>query len=276
MSGWIKLEKDLLTDPRLVAAAMELEARFQLHEILGGVHSNSGNALAEFGDVTPLPSTTLLVGGLARLWMIADTHIGEDDILALNAHQIDKLIGIEGFCQILPDEWLQILDGNRVKLPNYHSHNGTTAKERASNAERQSRYRQRVTAKRNGHIERSNAVTLPDLDLDKTQNPTMVAKRPRTQNTYPPEFEEIRRAYPRRAGSNPWPRALKAIHARLAEGATWAELADGVRRYAEFVRATRKEGTELVQQAARFFGPGKEFENDWKQPAQAAVQGGWQ
>lgn len=148
MSGWIKLEKDLLTDPRFVATAMALEERYAL-----------ATKAATDRNVTTLPASTLLLGALARIWVIADTHIGEDDILALSAHQIDKLIGIKGLCEILPNDWLQVLDGDRVKLPNYHEHNGSTAKERSGNALRQQRFRDKhkqitVTSR--------NAVTLPD------------------------------------------------------------------------------------------------------------------
>lgn len=150
MSGWIKLEKDLLTDPRFVAAAMSLEERYGL-----------AIKTATDRNVTTLPAATLLLGALARIWVIADTHIGEDDILALSAHQIDKLIGIKGLCEILPDDWLQVLDGDRVKLPNYHTHNGSTAKERSGNALRQQRFRDKH---KQSIVTPRNAVTLPDQD----------------------------------------------------------------------------------------------------------------
>lgn len=148
MSGWIKLEKDLLTDPRFVAAAMTLEERYGL----------AAKAVPD-RNVTTLPASTLLLGALARIWIIADTHIGEDDILALSAHQIDKLIGIKGLCEILPNDWLQVLDGDRVKLPDYHVHNGSTAKERSGNALRQQRYRDKH---KQPTVTSRNTVTLPD------------------------------------------------------------------------------------------------------------------
>lgn len=148
LSGWIKLEKDLLTDPRFVAAAMTLEERYGL----------AAKAVPD-RNVTTLPASTLLLGALARIWIIADTHIGEDDILALSAHQIDKLIGIKGLCEILPNDWLQVLDGDRVKLPDYHTHNGSTAKERSGNALRQQRHRDKH---KQSTVTPRNAITLPD------------------------------------------------------------------------------------------------------------------
>lgn len=74
-----------------------------------------------------------------------------------------------------------------------------------------------------------------------------------------PEFAEFKSLYPKRGGSQPWSNAWKAIRARLREQHTWAEILEGVRRYAAFVRATGKENTEHVLQAATFCGPSKRF-----------------
>jgi hypothetical protein len=260
LSGWIKLEKDLLTDPRFVATAMDLEERYGL------AHKGVSER-----NVTTLPASTLLLGALARIWIIADTHIGEDDILALNAHQIDKLVGIKGLCEILPDDWLQVLDGDRVKLPNYHAHNGSTAKERSGNALRQQRFRDKH---KQISVTSRNAVTLPDLDKTKTRedsekNKPTAATRP-SRNAPDPEFVRFKVTFPARAGSQPWNRALKAINARLSEGHSWAEIIAGAQRYADFIVATGKLNTEFTMQAAAFCGPDKHFLHTWALPTTKA------
>ena len=84
----------------------------------------------------------------------------------------------------------------------------------------------------------------------------------------PAEFLELKSIYPKRGGGQPWPKALKAIHARLREGSTWQQILDGARRYAEFIRTTGKTGTEFVKQAATFCGPDKSYLEDWRAPAQ--------
>lgn len=84
----------------------------------------------------------------------------------------------------------------------------------------------------------------------------------------PMEFVELQSIYPSRAGSQRWPDALKAIRARLAEGSTWNEILNGARRYAAFIRATGKERTEYVLQAATFCGKGREYQNLWAPPAE--------
>lgn len=94
---------------------------------------------------------------------------------------------------------------------------------------------------------------------------TTAAARPDSE-----AVERLRFVYPKRAGSQPWQRALKACNARLAEGHGWAEILDGVDRYAAFARTTGIEGTAYVMQAARFCGPEKHFLETWDPPPTSA------
>lgn len=98
----------------------------------------------------------------------------------------------------------------------------------------------------------------------------ITAGRDATPLTVHSDLDEVKRLFPKRAGSQPWPNALKAINARLAEGHTWAEMVSGVSRYADYIRVTGKERTEFVLQAATFFGPTKRFLDDWTPPATRA------
>lgn len=82
----------------------------------------------------------------------------------------------------------------------------------------------------------------------------------------PPEFAEFKKAYPKRAGAQPWGKALKAINARLKGGFRWPEILAGVERYAKYCEATDRTGTEYVLQAATFCGPDKHFVADWDLP----------
>lgn len=123
-TGWIKLEKDLYTDPRLRRMATLLGER----------------------AAAPDPHARLLatcVGAVCILWMFADTHVDENDILSLGPAEIDELTGIERVCELLPPDWLHVLDKDRVKLPGFHTHNGTKAKKTAVDTKRQQRHRKR-------------------------------------------------------------------------------------------------------------------------------------
>ncbi len=90
---------------------------------------------------------------------------------------------------------------------------------------------------------------------------------------YPDEFEQAWREYPRRAGANPKKSAFSAWRARVREGTAPEAMLDGVRRYARFLAATGKLGTEFVQRATTFFGPDRNFENPWEPPAARASPG---
>lgn len=157
MSGWIKLEKDLLTDPRLLRAAQGMSKAYEYD------HTAGPDALTARCNGRPLPGVTLLLGGLAQLWMIADTHISDEDILPLGIDEINQIIGMEGFCEILPPNWLQVIDADNVKLPGYQEHNGPAAKQRALNQRRVETHRGKSNAK---PLQGGNGRALPDIDID--------------------------------------------------------------------------------------------------------------
>ena len=80
---------------------------------------------------------------------------------------------------------------------------------------------------------------------------------------YPVEFENTWQKYPKREGGNPKARAVKAWRARLKAGADSADIEAGVERYAKYLRAKGKEGTQYVMQAATFFGPDEHWTQAW-------------
>lgn len=77
-------------------------------------------------------------------------------------------------------------------------------------------------------------------------------------------FDLIWNRYPKREGSNPKNKAFSCFKARVAEGCMIEHMAAGVARYVLFCKQKGMIGTSYVMQATRFFGPGKEFENDWE------------
>jgi len=150
MSGWIKVEKDLANDPRVLRMASRLR----------------------HADVTlGSRSRLVVVGALVTLWWYADTHIREDDTLPIGVDQINELVGIDGFCDLMPSEWFQVLDSDSVKLIDYTAHNGTTAKKRAMNQKRQERCRNAnadvTPMSRSRHV---GSVTRPREDLDQEKS----------------------------------------------------------------------------------------------------------
>lgn len=86
------------------------------------------------------------------------------------------------------------------------------------------------------------------------------------------DLEELKAIYPKRSGNQPWPRAVKAINARIKEGHKWDEIADGIRRYSAYCKEVGKIGTEFVMMASTFCGPDKNFQQDWIVPANKGQQ----
>jgi hypothetical protein len=163
MGGWIKMEKDLLTDPRITNLISNAPA---LHGV------------------------THALGCLAHLWMIADAHISNDDILALGADQIDQLLNVKGFCAVCPQDWLQVIDPHHVKLPGFHTHNGTIAKQKAQTAKRVAKHRKAGNA---NALQNGNGTALPDQTKTETLNPPKAppkqGRRARTDgDTIPTDF----------------------------------------------------------------------------------------
>lgn len=97
--------------------------------------------------------------------------------------------------------------------------------------------------------------------------------RSESPGPYPDDFERTWKEYPRRAGGNPKKSAFRAWQARLKEGHDPGNIIEGVKRYARFVRADDKEGTQFVMQAATFFGPEDppHFTNDWRPPKKSRL-----
>lgn len=87
-------------------------------------------------------------------------------------------------------------------------------------------------------------------------------------------WDAIWAAYPKRAGGNSKTAALKAFTARVKSGVDPVDILAGVQRYAAYLAATGRVGTEYVKQAATFFGPNEHWAEPWDVPtvANAASQ----
>lgn len=106
---------------------------------------------------------------------------------------------------------------------------------------------------------------IPDSLIPREEQKATVRKSAQ----YDEAFELSWAEYPKRGGGNSKAEAAKAWGARIRAGESVRTMADGVIRYAKFIRATGKEETEYVKQAASFFGPNKHYLEDWIPPRPA-------
>lgn len=124
------------------------------------------------------------------------------------------------------------------------------------------------------HLKSTTVVELLD-ELDRLRAGGAVPKKA-ARNEYPADFEAVWEVYPERPGDSK-KAAHKAWAARLAAGATMAEMLAGAQAYAAYVKAMRTEPT-FIKQAATFFGPGEHFAADWTPPpvqAPKPTAGNW-
>lgn len=269
MSGWIKLEKDLESDPRVLRMAKALD-RVTPDRNAGALH-----------PVTQASRTvTLVIGALGRLWMYADSHARDDDTLDMSVEEIDQWLGLPGFCAVMPPDWLSVVDEGTVELPGFQEHNGTEAKRKDLNAKRQARHRKRSSRTSvTGGVTGSNAGALPDQTKtrpDQTHTHTR-AKVVRLKHGKPathgggdqtPEtdddstlddadlanlFATVRLTYPKRGGRMDWLTAEHHWRQRIDEGVSAAEMLDGVTRYAAFVEGGGVSGPQYILGPEKFF-----------------------
>jgi hypothetical protein len=206
MSGWIKIDKTLDTDPRVMRMARALARRFSMYA--EGIDLDPCNAVA-------LPGVTLVSGALVRLWIYADSHIREDDTLDLGAVEIDEMLGVPGFCSAMPADWLQVIDDHTVELPGFQEHNGVEAIRKAQTQKRVARHRE---GKKRDSVTGSNASALPDQTRpDQDQTKTRVLRTQEREHAVSRETGQPEGGSAERAGTS----------AKAAQAATGTERGKG-------------------------------------------------
>lgn len=196
--AWIKFRKKLCTDGRVIGVAKKC-----------GVSANE------------------VLGGLIRLWSLADDHGGF--LSAYDADTLDMLVSIKGFTNALPEDWI-VVEKDGLLLPNYEDHNGSTAKRRAKEAARKANARKTsapVADKkrtRGDKIREEDTTTLSDKS-DNSNSRSEKVHAPPGGVKYPDDFEAFWSHYPRRVQKGAALKAWKKLTAkdRLAatERAEW-------------------------------------------------------
>ena len=123
-----------------------------------------------------------------------------------------------------------------------------------------------LPTKQEYNIKHSSSKYIGSSDDEPNEQKSSAQQSKKSPIDYPDEFEWIWKNRPRRAGSDPKSKALKACKARIKSGRTWRELAEGVKRYHAYCEATDKLDTEFTMQMATFFGPDEHFLNDFAIP----------
>jgi len=106
----------------------------------------------------------------------------------------------------------------------------------------------------------------PDSRLQDSKTPESETDTALTRDACADGFEEIRSAYPKRAGDQRWQQAEKTYRRRIKAGQDHEEILAAVRRYASCMQAKGSEGSEFVKQAATFLNSDECLAKDWSAP----------
>src|SRR6476646_227362 len=77
------------------------------------------------------------------------------------------------------------------------------------------------------------------------------------------EFEAIKPLYPRRDGDQRWKKASSLYCAARKKGEPFEVMREGVASYAKWCERRGLVGTEMVKQAATFFGQEQSWRDEW-------------
>lgn len=163
MGGYIRMDKDLDDDPRVLALADRIAAELkQLIEVASD---------ADLQTVIRDLAGNAALGSLFKLWRYGDTHLGRHNRLKGALHGaalISKVTALPaGVLRDFPGDWLRMHEDGSVELPDYSAKNNLIDRDlrREKTRERVRRFRERQRenmGKRNG----ANSVTHEALQRD--------------------------------------------------------------------------------------------------------------
>jgi lambda repressor-like predicted transcriptional regulator len=158
MGGYIRMDKDLEDDPRVLALA----------EAIG---ESLGLQRTETDEPHPMARNAAL-GALYRFWRYGDTHVKRDDRVTGALRMLTSVTGLSvTLLRSISKDWLKEHADGTVELPDFTAKNSLMDKDnrREKNRLRQAKHRANVKARLQG-----NGVTLSHVskrDESVTPNP---------------------------------------------------------------------------------------------------------
>jgi hypothetical protein len=91
-----------------------------------------------------------VTGKLLRVWGWFDQHTKEGNAPSVTKSLLDRLVGVNGFCNSMIESGWMVEENETIYLPNFDRHNGKTAKQRALTAKRVAEHKQKSNEEGNG------------------------------------------------------------------------------------------------------------------------------
>lgn len=158
MAGdWIKIKTSLIDDPAVIGISI---------------------ALGLDGD--------LVVGKLVRIWSWANHQTEDGHAVGVTPDWVDRFLDCQGFAQAMEKVgWLKIKN-EKITIPKFDRHNGSSAKTRANAAKRQAKKRSQPS-----RTDRDKNVTRPLPEKRREENKTTPPLTPPTASAdHPPHVPE--------------------------------------------------------------------------------------
>ncbi len=138
MGGYIRIDKELPTDPRLLEVAARAHAKYPIP------------GLGEAGSLNAW--RTAVLGALVHLWTYADVHLLSADVLPMSAPALASICGLPAdILRTFPGQWLEVDEDNGlVRLPGYCAKNGLRGRDerRGNNDLKRAQWRDQKRAQR--------------------------------------------------------------------------------------------------------------------------------
>lgn len=132
---WIKISKTLPSDSRFT-------------RMVSALMNERGIVRREATIAQYQSFVAQLMGAMTLLWIHADSHVREDNVLDLTMDEVNDLVGVPEFSKVCSSDWLLETDDGLVIIPEYTEKNPTAVKKAPmSNAERQRRFKERQRLK---------------------------------------------------------------------------------------------------------------------------------
>lgn len=206
-NDWIKMRADLQTHPKVFRIMSALNADVCPH------------------GVRTVSDKYRIIGALHAVWCLFDAHSDDGVLVGYSAEILDSSLGIPGFARAMEMvKWLVIESDGVIKMPEFDTHNGASAKRRAKETDRKRKERlsenvRKMSAKCPQTMRTKSGLEKRREDIKNTPlPPTGECDEKRTPKTtgqegYPADFEAAWKVYPRKDGKRKafqaWQKAIK-------------------------------------------------------------------
>ena len=193
MAGdWIKMNKSLPRDPRVVRISSALQA-----------------------------DRLRTIGGLLSAWCLADEQTEDGRLDAYTPELMDEMVGMPGLARAMESVGWLIIGPDFLEFPRFDEHNGKSAKRRAQDSLRKMSAREadkcphekRTNVRKMSALEKRREEKRRDGEEEESPSPPMDFAESDSQSIRPPHFEEVHRF----AKSQPMPISDDCVEAFFDE-----------------------------------------------------------